>query len=53
MTTIIDAMTDAEIGFGRWFGGDSWANWRVILKAALPMTPQELIAFGELGPVFS
>jgi hypothetical protein len=51
MTTIIDAMTDAEIGFGRWFGSDSWANWRVILKAAyaLPMTPQELIAFGELG----
>jgi hypothetical protein len=33
MTTIIDAMTDAEIGFGRWFEGESWGAWRVILKA--------------------
>jgi hypothetical protein len=51
MTTIIDAMTDAEIGFGKWFGGDSWGAWRTILKAAhaLPMTPQELVTFGELG----
>ena len=51
MTTIIDAMTDSEIGFGRWFGGDSWANWRAILKAAfaLPMTAEELVVFGEFA----
>ena len=51
MTTIIDAMTDSEIGFGRWFGGDSWANWRTILKAAfaLPMTAEKLVVFGELA----
>jgi hypothetical protein len=51
VTTIIDAMTDSEIGFGRWFGGDSWANWRTILKAAfaLPMTAEELVVFGELA----
>jgi hypothetical protein len=51
MTTIIDAMTDAEIGFGRWFDGDSWGAWETILKAAycLPMTPQELVTFGKLA----
>ena len=51
MTTIIDAMTDSEIGFGRWFGGSSWDAWRVILKAAyaLPMTDGELATFRELA----
>jgi len=51
MTNIIQAMCDEEIGFGRWFRGDSWANWRVILKGAfaLPMTPEELVAFRELA----
>jgi hypothetical protein len=51
MTTIIDAMTDSEIGFGRWFGGSSWDAWRTILKAAyaLPMTDDELVTFRELA----
>jgi hypothetical protein len=51
VTTIIDAMQDAEIGFGRWFGGDSWANWRTILKAAfaLPMTANERVVFRDLA----
>jgi hypothetical protein len=50
MTSIIDAMGDAEC-FGPWFEGESWNAWRAILKAAfaLPMTPQELITFGELA----
>jgi hypothetical protein len=52
MISIIDAMTDEEC-FGRWFQGqgDSWAAWKAILKAAfaLPMTPQELVTFGELS----
>ena len=48
---IIQAMCDEEIGFGRWFGGDSWANWRVILKGAfaLPLTREELVAFRALA----
>ncbi len=47
---VIDVMNDAE-AFAPWFEGPSWDGWRVILKAAyaLPMTPQELIAFGELA----
>ena len=47
---VIDVMNDAE-AFAPWFEGPSWDAWRVILKAAyaLPMTPQELIAFGELA----
>jgi len=51
VVNIIQAMCDLEIGFGRWFGGDSWANWRVILKGAfaLPMTREELVAFRELA----
>ena len=51
MTTIIQAMTDSEIGFGRWFDGDSWNPWRVVLKAAfaLPMTADELVTFRELA----
>jgi hypothetical protein len=51
VTTIIDAMCDAEIGFGRWFGGESWANWRTILKAAfaLPMTAEEREVFAEFA----
>ena len=51
VVNIIQAMNDEEIGFGRWFGGDSWANWRVILKGAfaLPLTREELVAFRELA----
>jgi hypothetical protein len=50
MTTIIEAMGDAEC-FGPWFEGESWDPWKAVLKAAfaLPMTPQELITFGELA----
>ena len=50
MTTIIDAMTDAEC-FGPSFEGESWNAWRAILKAAfaIPMTPAELTTFGELA----
>ena len=48
---IIDAMNDSDIGFGRWFSGESWSAWRVILKAAfaLPMTDGELVTFRELA----
>lgn len=48
--TIIDAMNDPE-AFSPWFEGSSWDAWKAVLKAAfaLPMTPQELITFGELG----
>ncbi len=51
MTNIIQAMNDEEIGFGKWFAGDSWSAWRTILKAAyaLPMTAEELVVFGELA----
>src|SRR5271165_4033515 len=51
MTTIVDLMSDAEIGLGRWFAGDSWAAWRAVLKAAfaLPMAAEELVVFGELA----
>ncbi len=51
MTTIIQAMQDVEDGFGRWFAGDSWANWRTVLKAAfaLPLTAGELVTFRELA----
>ncbi len=51
MTTIIQAMQDVEDGFGRWFAGDSWANWRTVLKAAfaLPLTAGELLTFRELA----
>jgi hypothetical protein len=47
---IIDVMNDEE-AFAPWFDGPSWDAWRIILRAAycLPMTPQELIAFGELA----
>jgi hypothetical protein len=50
MTTVIDVMTDSEIGLGRWFGGESYAAWRAVLKGAfaLPMAPEELTVFGEL-----
>ncbi len=50
MTTVIDAMTDEE-AFGLWFAGPSWGTWRIVLKGAfaLPMTPEELIVFGELA----
>ena len=48
--TIIDVM-DAPNGFQPWFEGESWNAWKAVLKAAfaLPMTPQELITFGELA----
>jgi hypothetical protein len=52
--SIIDAMTD-EACFGPWFApggeGDSWAAWKSVLKAAfaLPMSPAELVTFGELA----
>jgi hypothetical protein len=50
MISIIDAMTGEEC-FGRWFQGESWDAWKAILKAAfaLPLTPQELVTFGELA----
>ena len=43
-------MSDDE-AFGPWFGGDSWNAWRVVLKSAfaLPLTPEELVVFGELA----
>jgi hypothetical protein len=45
---IIDAL---EGPFEPWFSGPSWAARKTILKAAfaLPMTPRELITFGELA----
>ena len=48
--SIIDVM-DAPNGFQPWFEGESWTAWKAVLKAAfaLPMTPQELITFGELA----
>ena len=48
--SIIDVM-DAPNGFQPWFEGESWNAWKTVLKAAfaLPMTPQELIMFGELA----
>jgi hypothetical protein len=43
-------MTD-EAAFGPWFKGPSWAAWVSVLKGAfaLPMSPAELITFGELA----
>jgi hypothetical protein len=48
--SIIDAMTDEEC-FGPWFEGASWDAWKATLKAAfaLPLTPRELVTFGELA----
>ena len=48
--SIIDAM-EAPDGFQPWFEGPSWNPWKAVLKGAfaLPMTPQELITFGELA----
>jgi hypothetical protein len=50
VTTIIDAMTDDEC-FGPPFEDDRWDARRVMFKAAfaLPMTPRELVTFGELA----
>jgi hypothetical protein len=50
MTTIIDTMTD-DAAFGPWFEGESWSAWDGVLKGAfaLPMSPAELITFGELA----
>ena len=47
---VIDVMNDAE-AFARWFAGPSWDAWQVILRGAyaLPMSPSDLITFGELA----
>jgi len=44
--SIIDAMDDPEL-FQPWFRGDTWANWRAVLKGiyALPMTADEIAFF--------
>jgi hypothetical protein len=50
MTNIIEAMESPDM-FEPWFSGPSWDAWKAILQAAfaLPMTPQELVTFGELA----
>ena len=44
--TIIETMTDPAL-FARWFWGDSWRAWRVVLKVlfALPLDDAELQIF--------
>jgi hypothetical protein len=52
---IVQALDDANL-FGPWFAGDSWAMWRVVLKAAfaLKMDADEIKLFksvaGERDP---
>lgn len=48
--TILQAMTDDD-ALGRWFAGDSWRAWRVVLKAAfgLPLDEDELALFKEIA----
>ena len=42
---------DDPLLFGPFFFGPSWDAWRAVIRAAhaLPMTPQQLITFGELA----
>jgi hypothetical protein len=49
VTTVLAAMDAAELA--PWFGGDSWATWKTILRAAycLPMSSAELEVFAELA----
>jgi hypothetical protein len=48
--TILDAFNDERL-FKPWFRGDSWNNWRTILKAAyaLPMTDDEVAFFKSIA----
>jgi hypothetical protein len=48
--TIIDAMLDPQL-FEPSFRGETWANWRTILKAAkaLPMTADEIAFFRSVA----
>jgi hypothetical protein len=50
--SIIDAFDSPRL-FQKWFDGDSWNNWRTILKAAyaLPMTDDELEFFTPLPAI--
>src|SRR5690348_1729819 len=43
---ITEAMADPQL-FGKWFGGDSWATWRAVLRAtfALPLSADDLGLF--------
>ena len=45
-----DAFDDPNL-FGPFFKGPSWDAWRAIIRAAhaLPMTPEQLITFGQLA----
>jgi hypothetical protein len=47
---IADALDDPHL-FGPFFSGPSWDGWRAIIRAAnaLPMTPQQLVTFGQLA----
>jgi hypothetical protein len=47
---VVDAISDQNL-LGQWFAGPSWSAWRAVLKGAfaLPMTPEELVVFGELA----
>src|SRR5450631_744962 len=48
--TFVDAMNEPLL-FGPSFSGSSWEAMKMIWKAAygLPMSPEELVVFGELG----
>jgi hypothetical protein len=48
--TIVNALDDERL-FKPWFRGDSWNNWRAILKAAyaLPMSPAEVEFFRSVA----
>ena len=50
MINLPDALDDPNL-FLPFFQGPSWDGWRVIGRAAnaLPMTPQQLITFGQLA----
>ncbi len=50
MINLADAFDDPHL-FGPFFNGPSWDAHRAIIRAAnaLPMTPQQLITFGELA----
>lgn len=48
--TILDALDDERL-FKPWFRGESWSNWRTVLKAAygLPLTADETVFFKSIA----
>jgi hypothetical protein len=48
--SIIDAFTDPLL-LEPWFRGDTWKNWRTVLKAmdALPMSEEEIEFFRSIA----